>query len=312
MAKGDYQQLAAEGRFGDNVIDTVVLGDDIYIIAADNLLYWFNREADEFEQLGDDAWDPRILLAAGDTLICLEEDGSVYAIDPEDGSAQLLGDEGDWAEASCAAIAGNRLVIAGSDGSISAVDLESGEFVVLAEDGWAPANMFNSDSDYVHVLEANGTIYVLNVENGESSQVGKDEWWAGTTASDGKNGALYLLNDGKLYALDTWAPDYTQIGESPNWRSTMLFIGDSGLYTFEENGSAYLVEVLGGHRVRGARTAMGGVQPECFREHSGLRLRSYRWLARTAIQVGGADSLMRAGTMVDGTKRESPQGTLSV
>jgi hypothetical protein len=238
-ARGQHRLIGEPGRFA-TAADAIVMNGRLYTIDQDTHLYRWDLDRVSCEQIGSGSWDTRILLATPMWLLHMESSGSVYVVDPNSGNHSQIGQDGAWANATCAALSGpNELMICDDAGDIHALDITNHTHQIRSGgEGWGASNMFNGEG-YVHILEPEGSVYKIDTSSGAYEQVDADGDWTGTTASDGANGMLYLCCEGGMYWKDTRSGEWGPIGEATTWAPTMLFLGHGCLYSFEGDGSLW-------------------------------------------------------------------------
>ena len=96
------------------------------LVAAAGHLFVIEPGGAGWHQLSEAEFEPKLLLGDGESLYSVEENGSLYRIDPRDGSWEQL--DGSWGDVCAGAARKGGIFLA----------TESGTLYVIGKGGWAP------------------------------------------------------------------------------------------------------------------------------------------------------------------------------
>ena len=230
MTRGEWQELEESGGWAGATAATVLAGK-IYVV-AEGSLYRVDPATGGYEQVGDDSWKTRFLVAAGNRLLGIEEGGAMYSIDPTDGSYQEL--ESGWANTTAAVGLDNRAFVV-ADGTLYAVDPADGSYAQVGDDSWK-TRFLVAVGNQLLAIEEGGALYAVNPSDGAYQEL--ESGWANTTAATGCGGMAYVVCDGTLYAV-TPSDGSSEAINDDTWKSRFLLGVGNRLVTIEEGGELY-------------------------------------------------------------------------
>lgn len=149
---------ASERLDGDWSEARAAVGADRLYVAAGGPLLALDTEEHAVTRVGDGTWHPELLLAAGASLFSLEEDGSLYRIDPKGGEAVQL--DGDWGDVCAGAGGPDHLYLVATTGALYAVS-PSGDYEVVDTGTHWDTRMLMAGSACLYALEHSGSLYAI-------------------------------------------------------------------------------------------------------------------------------------------------------
>jgi len=132
--------------------------DRLYV--AGGPLWALDPEERAVSRVGDATWHTELLLSAQGSLFSLEEDGSLYRIDPRDGDAVQL--DGDWGDVCAGAGGPDRLYLVATTGALYAV-APSGDYEVVDTGTHWDTRMLMAGSSCIYALEHSGSLYAISL-----------------------------------------------------------------------------------------------------------------------------------------------------
>jgi outer membrane protein assembly factor BamB len=130
--------------------------DRLYV--AGGPIWALDTDEHAVTRVGDATWHTELLLAAGGSLFSLEEDGSLYRIDPKDGEAVQL--DGDWGDVCAGAGGADRLYLVATTGALYAV-APTGDYEVVDTGTHWDTRMLMAGSACLYALEHSGSLYAI-------------------------------------------------------------------------------------------------------------------------------------------------------
>jgi hypothetical protein len=235
MARGQWTEL--ESTWPDTTAVTA-LGDRLYAVCQGRL-YAIDEDGD-FDQVGSDTWSTRFLLPSGAKLIAIEQNGSMYTIDPASGAYDPLGE--DWDNvAGAAAITGSPHVV--DNDILYKVSQQDGSFVAL-DAGW-------TDLSFLVSLGAADSLVAIRGLAGSAYMISADgTWrelsitWPGARAAGGGDGKAYIVENSALYELDPIRDSAAEVPTQTSWDTVHLVSMGRALYAFEAGGGLYKISLV--------------------------------------------------------------------
>jgi outer membrane protein assembly factor BamB len=225
----------------------------------------------EFQAGGSVSASPVVAdVSAGDseqTVYTGNENGTVYALDPEDGSEQWsngVGGAVSGAPAVDATEDGARLYVGSADGTLYAFDAVSGDQEWTVETGGAiesspvvidaAVGADSTPTRTVYIGSTDQSVYAIEAETGE------EQWTAETNgaisaspaaveaSADGATGTVYVGNDsGAVYAIDAASGDRELLLGTNRAIRAAPAVADGRVYVANrgganQNGTLYAIE----------------------------------------------------------------------
>jgi outer membrane protein assembly factor BamB len=160
---GRLYAIETDGRWrqldGDWSEARALVGSDRLYVAAHEL-WAVDCVEGTWQQVGRDRWTTELLLAAGDGLYALEEDGSLYHIDREHGAWRQL--DGDWGDVGAGVGVGDRLFLMASTGALYAVAADGSYEPVDTGSSWDTRILMAAGQSLV-ALEHDGSLYAISL-----------------------------------------------------------------------------------------------------------------------------------------------------
>jgi outer membrane protein assembly factor BamB len=138
-------------------VRAAVGSDQLYVMGAGRLTSIDCNER-TWRHVGEGAWNTELLLATSNHLFALEEDGSLYRIDRDDGSFEQL--DGDWGDVTAGAGAAGRLFLMASTGALYAVSIQ-GDFEPVDTGTKWDTRVLMAGPSCLYALEHSGSLYVI-------------------------------------------------------------------------------------------------------------------------------------------------------
>jgi hypothetical protein len=134
--------------------------DEIMLVAAAGHLFVIEPGGAGWHQLGEAEYDPKLLLGDGESLYSVEENGSLYRIDPKDGSWEQL--DGSWGDVCAGAARKGGIFLATESGTLYVVG-KGGAWAPVAEGAPPAAKFLFLTGRRLYALEGDGGLSVLDL-----------------------------------------------------------------------------------------------------------------------------------------------------
>lgn len=156
---GSFEQV---GRPGDwlNTKAADAVDGSLYSVEKSGKLYYTDLSNGRWEEL-DDGYDTRFLWAWGEYVYILENDGTVYKIDPESAEYERFGDQGAYRTTSAATIHNGTLYTI-ERGILGSTDIDNGGFEELSGPDYANTKHLFGAGDSLYTIETDGTLYKID------------------------------------------------------------------------------------------------------------------------------------------------------
>jgi len=226
-----------------------MLGAALFTIDNDGRLFHNYLRTGERKQIGGPDFVNTLFMFAGNgQLYTIEKDGTLYHVNPEDGSWD--GYEGDWKETKVGTIFENRLFTIEKKGALFGTDLKSGKWVPIGKPVHAGTAFLFPGNDALYTIDGKeGNLHRVNAKDGSRQQVGQPGSWKGTVAGTTLGGALYTVDaNGALIKTNLADGTLTQVGKADFGSTTFLFGHAEKLFAIEKDGNLYRVTVKEGAR----------------------------------------------------------------
>lgn len=145
---------------GDWADARVAVGADRVYVMGGNGLVGIDCGEHSWRPIGDGSWNTELLLATSNELFALEEDGSLYRIDRDDGSFAQL--DGDWGDVCAGAGAQGRLYLMATTGALYSVSVD-GDFEPLDTGTHWDTRILMAGPSCLYALEHSGSLYVISL-----------------------------------------------------------------------------------------------------------------------------------------------------
>lgn len=233
MAQGDWRELEKSVDLSHATAATV-LGDTVYVVNGGRL-YSMNVTTGACLPLGSEAWDTCHMAAACNRLITLEEDGSLYRVDPRTGRSQKVGFG--WEHATAAAGLGNRLyAVAG--GTLYVVNPEDGSFEAVCKDTVC-TDLLATVGHQLVCVDDGGMMVRVDPATGAHREL--ESGWVDALALAGNQECIYAVADGSLFTVDPETGSFEQLGEQV-WNSRFLLCVGHHVVSLEESGRVFVID----------------------------------------------------------------------
>jgi hypothetical protein len=262
-ADGTWKRLGPTVWWGGSVAATV-LKDRLYTIDLDwrsgekrGVLYATDLASGKYEPVGQPEFSTTdFLVTAGDKLYCLDWDGSLYAVNPADGTWRSVGTRGAAGAAAVAVLKGRLYTIelfssgGKNQGLLYERDLTSGKQKAVGgpDFGNTRLGFLFAAGDALYSVEKDGTLYAINPADGTWKQVGPQGGWLWSEAGTVWKGRLYTTDhERRLVRTDPASGRRTAVlNDLGGVSAAYLFAADDGLYALGKDGGVYRLNTAGG------------------------------------------------------------------
>ena len=241
---GSWERVGAE-RAWKAVRAGAVFKDQLFTAEKNGTLQATNLSSGKRKQVGKAEFgETTFMFAGGDKLYTIETDGSLYRVDPGDGSWERVGAEGAWKAVRAGAIFKGKLYTTETDGALQATNLANGKRKPVGKADFAAATFLGVGGEKLFTIETDGDLYRVDPEDGARSRVGAEGAWKTIRAGAILKDRLYTAeNDGTLQLGDLDAGERKQIGNPEFGNTTFMFRSGDQIFTIETDGSLYRVFV---------------------------------------------------------------------
>jgi hypothetical protein len=105
----------------------------------------------------------KFLFAAGDKLYTIENDGSLYRVNPNNGRWDQVGAAGEWKGTHAGVVLQGRLYTVETNGCLYATDLGSGKWKAIGKAEFGSTKFMFAGKGRVYTIEQDGSLYGVNV-----------------------------------------------------------------------------------------------------------------------------------------------------
>lgn len=158
---GTYARIGADGQWASTRACDAARGK-IYTCDQDGKLYVIDPWTHQSSPFSQGKWASRLLLDAGDYLVTLEESGTFYRLDLDDGEYHQIGDKGAWGSVSAATAHNGTLFVASEGGPLQAINIFDGTHEDLGDETWSP-RFFVFGEHTLFEIDEDGSLYSVAV-----------------------------------------------------------------------------------------------------------------------------------------------------
>src|SRR5439155_1714772 len=134
-------------------------------VETDGVLYETDLGTGEWKAVGRaDFKNTRWLLAQGDRLYGIETGGSLYRINPGDGSRERVGREGAFKDSAVAAVLGERLYVIDKGGALLEVQPTTGDARQLGKGEFTNTRYLFGVDGKLSAIDVSGSMYRVSVK----------------------------------------------------------------------------------------------------------------------------------------------------
>lgn len=235
-----FQQIGPKGYWKSTVAAVGAPGDHVYTCDQNGHIYQIGFDGSHAKVGSSTAWRSRFLMRTQGWLCTLEQDGTLFRIDPANGTYHKIGKDAQWVSTVTAVATGGKIYTCDKNGKLYCVDIHTGDYHQLGNSASWNARFLLDVGGAIATLEANGTFYRVELD-GSYAQFGHHGTWGSTQAAVGVNtGVLTCDKTGLLYQLNTHDGSFHQIGGS-HWKSRYLLASESHTFSLEEDGTLYSI-----------------------------------------------------------------------
>jgi CubicO group peptidase (beta-lactamase class C family) len=156
---GTWAQVGAPGTWKATIAGTIYHGE-LYTAADNGGLYRTDLSTGERAQIGDADFASTVqMFATGDSLYTIETDGTLYRVNPEDGTWGQVGPKGAWAPTITGTIIDGTLYTAESGGGLYRTNLGDGTWQQLGQAAFGSTRLMFAKGPDVYTIETDGTLY---------------------------------------------------------------------------------------------------------------------------------------------------------
>lgn len=156
---GTHIKVGESGQWKGALASEAARGK-LYVCDGEGALHVVDPWTHKHRSFCEGTWAPRWLLDGGDYLVSLEESGTLYRIDLDDGAYEKIGDDGAWEAARAAAAHNGMLYICDQNGALHEVDIYDGDHGRLDEATWKSTSLIFGDY-LLYSFEENGSLYQI-------------------------------------------------------------------------------------------------------------------------------------------------------
>ena len=241
---GGWVRVGAEGAW-KAVRAGAVLKGRLYTAEKHGKLQAADLAGGRRKQVGEAEFgDTAFLFAAADNLYTIETDGTLYRVDPGDGSWGAVGAERAWKATRAGAILKGRLYTAEKDGTLVATDLADGKRSRIGKPDFGAVKFLCASGDKLYALDDEGGLFAVDPGDGGRVRVGREGAWKSVLAGAVFKDRLYTAEkDGTLQAARLDTGERKQIGKADYGNTAFVFPGSDEIYTVETDGTLYRIFV---------------------------------------------------------------------
>lgn len=230
------QTIGAPGQWAGTIAGAAWNGKLYTVEANGNLCATDPADGARVPLGGADFANTAFLFAAGDSLVSIEKDGTLYLIDPQDGSWKQSGPAGGWANTIAGAVLDGTLYTVESSGTLYATDPAAGTWRKVGNPDFAATRFLFAAVDRLASIEKSGTVYLIDPADGSWKQVGATGAWADAMAGAVITRTLHTAEkDGSLCATDIALG--TRVAAASGFAGTRFLFGIQGqLYGIDAAG----------------------------------------------------------------------------
>jgi hypothetical protein len=168
-----------------------ILDDHLYTAESDGTLRATDLGTGERRQIGKPEFGSTTLMFAdGGKLFTIETDGSLFQVNPNDGSWGGVGARGAWKLARAGAVLDHCLYTLESDGILRTANLLTGERKQIGKAEFGPTAFLFAEGGKLFAIENSGSLFQLDPKDGSRSRVGTAKAWKGVRAGAFLKGRL--------------------------------------------------------------------------------------------------------------------------
>jgi hypothetical protein len=137
-----------------------VLGGLLYTADADGALRSTNLDTGARKEIGKREFAAtRLMVAAIDKLYTVETDGSLFRVNPSDGTWSRVGPAGAWRSIRAGAVVAGRLYTAETDGTLQETDLNTGVRTQLGGPDFGNTAFMAAVGNDLYTIETDGSLF---------------------------------------------------------------------------------------------------------------------------------------------------------
>jgi hypothetical protein len=249
---GGWVQVGPAGAWKETRLGAV-LTSRLYGVHLKSRLYTVETDGLWATDLGAGTWKrvgklefkaTSMLFASGDKLYSIENDGSLYCVDPVNGARTRIGAARAWKDARAGAVIGDKLFTTEFDGELRATDLQTGERTQIGMSVFASTRFLFAADDKLVTIDAGGDLHCVTVSDGSRTRLRPAGAWRSVLGGAVMNGRLYTAEkNGTLHETNLATGQRTQIGGPDFGNTKFMFAAGADLYTIESDGNLYRVIV---------------------------------------------------------------------
>lgn len=232
MTRGQWHQLSS---VWDHATAATGLGKALYV-AANQAIYEVEPNGD-YQAVGSETWNSKLLVGVDGALISIETGGSMYRLDPV--AATYLELAGDWRTAIAATALDGWLFVIDEGGALYRVSPTDGSYLELA-DGFASTACLAAAGDSLITIEKSGAMYRVSPRDGTWEHL--DDAWADARAASGDATTFYVVAAQSMYTVDPTDGTYADLTDT-TWNTRLLSFAAGALYAIELGGALYRVDL---------------------------------------------------------------------
>src|SRR5262249_6255867 len=218
---GDREPLGQAGAW-KGTLAGAVLGEALFTGDSDGHLYHGFLRTGVRKQVGSASFgNTTLMFAAARQLYSIEKDGTLYRVNPRDGSWVPL--EGDWKDTRAGAVIDNRLYTVEKSGALFGTDLATGTWVSIGKPHHAATVFLFATDDSLYAIEKEGSLFRINPKDGTKQRVGTSNW-KNTVAGAVLGDDLYTVEtSGHLYKTALPGGLWNAVGKPEFGSTAFLF-----------------------------------------------------------------------------------------
>lgn len=161
-ASGAWSRVGKEGEYV-NTIACVGFNGKIYTVEASGALYVSSGKGDWSQIGGNDFANTKFLMSGGAKLYSIDKGGSLYEINPADGSRKMLGEKSEYASIIACVGLNGKIYSIDSNGALYVTEV-SGAWKQIGKNDFANTKYIMAKGKYIYTIEKDGSLYQINVE----------------------------------------------------------------------------------------------------------------------------------------------------
>jgi len=170
--RASWQQVGADAADAGAVARTFAGGALVSVDAEGSLHALDPDDGDRATRGAADHGDTRLLFGDASRLVALADGGALYDVDVDSGAWRQIGERCAWGDTVAGAMLSGQLYTIEASGGLYATDLGVGTWREVGDGKFADVVALLADGDALYVLDRAGTLARVDPSTGASTRVG--------------------------------------------------------------------------------------------------------------------------------------------